>query len=134
MSYISDTIHGLEEVSQISGLSTSRLRQLITRGQLPATKVSGGWIVKGSDLLPFTDRARRSGRPRLYELIIDQDVAHIGSRGGSLISLCGNAQVGAAWVHPMLASSDVQGVPLCHKCCADAPRYVVRYWRQRGAL
>jgi hypothetical protein len=132
MSWVLDELLGLEDVSQLAGISSARLRQLIADRRLAATKVSGNWIVKGSDVLPFINEDRRSGRPRLYELFTDQELAHIGTRGGSLVALCGKTQ-DAAWTHSVLEPSDIRGVALCPDCCARAPRYVVRYWRGRGA-
>jgi hypothetical protein len=132
MSRVLDELLGLEDVSRLAGISSARLRQLIVEGRLAATKVSGSWIVKGSDLLPFMDQDRRAGRPRIFELFMEQDSAHIGTRGGGLIALCGKVQ-NAAWTHSVLEPSDIRGVPLCAACCELCPRYVVRYWRGRGA-
>jgi excisionase family DNA binding protein len=131
MATISETLLGLREAAQTLQLSQSRLRQLIDGEQLPATKVGNSWIIRESDLLAFADQQRGYGRPRLYELIIGSQEAHIGTRGGALIGMCGYA-AGAAFVHPMGSTAAV-GMKLCDACREMAPRYVVRYWLQRGA-
>jgi hypothetical protein len=57
MSQVMEELLGLEQVSELAGISSVRLRQLIADGRLAATKVSGYWIVKGSDVLPFMVRS-----------------------------------------------------------------------------
>jgi hypothetical protein len=87
---VSETLLGLRGAADILGLSTVRVRQFISGGRLPATKVSSTWIIKESDLLAFAEHERGPGRPRLYELIIDQTEAHISVRGGRSTGICGS--------------------------------------------
>jgi hypothetical protein len=128
-----DRIFGLADVADILSLSDARVRQLIDAGQLAATKISGAWVVRESDVVDFCAKDRRAGRPRMYEVVLHpaESTAHIGSRGGGLNTLCGLSP-SAAIVHRLGETSDLAGTTMCSDCCAKAPRYVVRYWRSRG--
>jgi Helix-turn-helix domain len=128
---VSETLLGLRGAADILGLSTVRVRQFISGGRLPATKVSSTWIIKESDLLAFAEHERGPGRPRLYELIVDQTEAHISVRGGRSTGICGSERGAVRRVFDRHA--DATRFRLCAKCRAQAPRYVVRYWLGRGA-
>lgn len=126
---------GLSGAADILAVSTTRVRQLIAEGRLPATKVSErNVIIAEEDALRLSDEVRATGRPRLYELLVDSgsSVAHIGHRGGVLVGFCGRRS-GAPWIHRPGEGHDVSGLTLCPQCIAQAPRHVVRYWRGRGA-
>jgi len=128
-----DRIFGLADVADMLSLSDARVRQLIDAGQLAATKISGAWVVRESDVVGFCAKDRRVGRPRMYEVVLHaaDSAAHIGTRGGGLDTLCGLSP-SAAIVHRLGETSDLAGTIMCPDCCAKAPRYVVRYWRSRG--
>ena len=59
MKYLSTT-----QCARILGLSRSRVRYLIIRKQLPATKLGRDWIVKEQDLEKFKAIPRKAGRPK----------------------------------------------------------------------
>lgn len=51
----------VNEVAEILGVTAGRVRAMIAKGRLPATKFGGSWVIELRDLKRV--RNRRPGRP-----------------------------------------------------------------------
>lgn len=60
---MSDILFTTSQSAEFLGVTSSRIRQLILEGRLPATKVGRDYIIKLSDLEEFSTTPRtRTGR------------------------------------------------------------------------
>ena len=57
-----DKLITAKQAAKILGVNDSRIRQLILKGRLPATKFANAWMIKERDLEKVKDR--KPGKPK----------------------------------------------------------------------